>query len=312
MRYALLIMCFMLQNLLMSQATLSVDQTQLRIGDQLHATVQLQSTMGGEWINKDKIWPDSMNGIELVSGPTIREGDDSGMEATYTLAFFDTGFVRIPALPVVIEHQGRTDTFYTLDIPIKVLPVEPDSSGLLAIKDIYKEPFNLAYYRRYIPHLIIFAVLLAALVYWWKKRKKEPVYVETAPAPLSPQEWAMQALDELSAMGLWQQGEIKEHYTRLTSILREYLERKYAIHALEQTSDEIVDQLRQMHLHTELLQDTAQLLSVADLIKFAKADPGTDIHAETIERVRTFVAQTSDTPASVLGDNKTTSHEDLG
>ena len=105
-----------------------------------------------------------------------------------------------------------------------------------------------------------------------------------------PHEWAIKALDELAEKKLWQQGEIKEHYTELTAILREYLERRYGIHAMEQTSDEILVQLRHQHLKSEsLLMDTEELISVADLIKFAKADPGMDIHAATIERVRIFV-----------------------
>ena len=74
--------------------------------------------------------------------------------------------------------------------------------------------------------------------------------------------------------------------------MREYLERRFAIHAREQTSDEILVQLRKQHLSNPLLADTEELLSVADLIKFAKADPGMDIHAATIERVRKFVIET--------------------
>ena len=91
---------------------------------------------------------------------------------------------------------------------------------------------------------------------------------------------------------LWQSGEVKEHYTLLTGILREYLERRYGVNALEQTTDEILQQLSYLQLSDDLITDTEQLLSVADLIKFAKADPGVDIHAATIERVRRFVRET--------------------
>jgi hypothetical protein len=91
---------------------------------------------------------------------------------------------------------------------------------------------------------------------------------------------------------LWQSGEVQEHYTLLTAILREYLERRFGIHAMEQTSDEILAQLQLKQLSEILLQDTHDLLQVADLIKFAKADPGVDMHAAAIERVRSFVQQT--------------------
>ncbi len=132
---------------------------------------------------------------------------------------------------------------------------------------------------------------------WWRKsnRKVEPAE-EIIPEPL-PHEWALDALSALEARKLWQQGEVKEHYTLLTGIFREYLERLYGIQAKEQTTDEILHQLSFQQLTPELLNDTKELLSVADLIKFAKADPGTDIHAATIERVRRFVRETMVIPA---------------
>jgi hypothetical protein len=193
----------------------------------------------------------------------------------------------------VIRQGGSVDTFYTNDVPLLVLPVEPDSMGLRAIKDIYKHPFNPGYYKRFLPHLLLFVLAVTGLYFWLRQRKRKRVVEEVIPIPPLPHEWAYKALEELSAKKLWQRGEIKEHYTLLTAILREYLERRYDIHALEQTSDEILAQLNKQNLSPLLLKDTEELLSVADLIKFAKADPGMDLHAVTIERVRSFVNQTT-------------------
>jgi hypothetical protein len=293
MRYGLMMACLVWCALAFGQANLTVDRTTIRIGDQVRATIELYSSMGGEWINKKNIWPDSIKGIEVVSGPDTTAKNTGGLEAAWSLSFFDTGYVRIPKLPVVLQHQGRTDTFYTEEIPILVLAVEPDSSGLLAIKDIYVHPFSILFYKKYIPHALVVLLLLIGLWYWWKKRKKkeaEPVYV---PPPPAPHEWAYAALDELAAKRLWQSGEVKEHYSLLTAILREYLERRFNIHALEQTSDEIIDQLQSLKLSKRTLEDTASLLSISDLIKFAKADPGIDLHAEAIERVKVFVKETT-------------------
>jgi hypothetical protein len=88
-------------------------------------------------------------------------------------------------------------------------------------------------------------------------------------------------------------GRLKEHYSLLTGILREYLERRFGIHALEQTSDQIISQLHDLRLSDKTLQDTTTLLSISDLVKFAKANPGIDLHAEAIERVRSFVKETT-------------------
>ncbi|HZV68862.1 MAG TPA: hypothetical protein VFG10_04930 [Saprospiraceae bacterium] len=281
-----------------SQASLTVDRMQATIGDQVQATIKTNLSNGREWINVKKIWPDSSAQFEIVSGPDTLQKDLSSMTVTWMIALFDTGFVRLPALALLIQNWDQVDTVYTNDVPIQVRPVEPDSTGLLPIKDIIRQPFNLLYYKKYIPHLIAVALIIFGLIYWWRRRKKEDVR-ELAPYVPLPHEWAFNALAELESKRLWQSGEIKEHYTLLTSVLREYLERRYGIHALEQTSDEILDQLRHQQLSPSLLHDIEQLLSVSDLIKFAKADPGIDIHAATIERVRNFVKQTMQVPSLI-------------
>jgi hypothetical protein len=275
------------------QAVLSVDKTEIRIGDQVRATITTNLSGGREWINADACWPDSLSGIEVVSGPEWNRDRADATIAMWTVAFFDTGVVRIPALKLVIQHQGQSDTFLTNDVPIKVIPVEPDSTGLSAIKDIYEQPFKPGYYKKYIPHILGAILLITALILWLRQRESKRVVPEPAPVPLLPHEWAFKALDDLAEKKLWQQGEVKAHYTYLTTILREYLERRFSIHAMEQTSDEILIQLRRLHLSAGLLINTEELLSVADLIKFAKADPGKDMHAATIERVRDFVKETT-------------------
>jgi len=293
MRVRLLMLSLMIHTLSFGQAALTVDKTTIQIGDQVKATVELYSSMGGVWVNKNKIWPDSIKGIEIASGPDTTAENTGGLVASWNLSFFDTGYVRIPKLPVALRHNGRIDTFYTDEIPILVLPVEPDSSGLLKIKDIYIHPFSALFYKRYIPHALGILLLIAGLIYWWKRRKNKapvPVYV---PPPPAPHEWAYAALDELAAKRLWQSGEVKEHYSLLTGVLRGYLERKFDIHALEQTTDVIIAQLQSLQLSQGTLEDTASLLSISDLIKFAKADPGIDLHAEAIERVRNFVKETT-------------------
>jgi len=293
MKYFFLVLSSLLPLGGFTQGSLSVDKTRIMIGDQIHATIKIDLNNGAEWKNAETVWPDTMKGMEIVSGPVWSKDNPSATLATWVVTFFDTGIVRIPRLPLIIERQGQLDTTFTLDIPIIVNAVEPDSSGLKAIKDIYVQPFSPGYYKRYIPHAIVFMLILAGLIFWLRRRQRKQVIAAPAPIPLLPHEWAYDALNTLAEQKLWQHGEVKEHYTYLTAILREYLERRYGIRAMEQTSDQIIDQLRFRLMNETLLQDTEELLSVADLIKFAKADPGMDIHAATIERVRSFVKLTT-------------------
>ena len=299
----LMLLCHPL--MIIGQGTMRVDRTEVTIGDQVKATLTLNGVSEKSWINGENIWPDSIPGIEIVSGPE-RQHTGTNIAATWTLAFFDTGYVIIPAVPIVI--QGSADTLFTDRIPIHVKAVEPDSSGLAEIRDIYHHPFDPTYYIRYIPIVLMILVGLVVLWYWWKRRSKAlpPVIQEVK---LEPHEWAFKALRELSDRKLWQHGEVKEHYSLLTAILREYLERRFSIHAREQTSDEILQQLYHRQLSPALLADTEELLSIADLIKFAKADPGMDVHAVTIDRVQRFIKETI--PVSVAVEPSKSEHQDV-
>ena len=282
-----------------AQTVMTADKTKVFIGDQIKATITTDLSQGKQWRNLDDVWPDTIRGMEVVSGPEIDAKNPSSARYTWNISVFDTGWVIIPAVPVIIREGNELDTFYTMDIPVQVMPVEPDSNGLAGIKDIVRQPFSIGYYKKYIPHLIVLLLLLGGLYYWWRKTHRKEEIIEVPEPEPPPHVWAFAALDRLEEKKLWQKGEVKEHYSILTAILREYLERRYGIKALEQTSDEILQQLSLQNLSPELLTDTEQLLSVADLIKFAKADPGVNLHEAAIERVRRFVKETMVMPDAV-------------
>ena len=50
-------------------------------------------------------------------------------------------------------------------------------------------------------------------------------------------------LEILKEEQLWQKGEVKIYYTRLTEILRKYLENRFRVYSLELTTDETLEAL---------------------------------------------------------------------
>lgn len=64
-----------------------------------------------------------------------------------------------------------------------------------------------------------------------------------AEKPLLPHELALQKLVALQQQKLWQKGDVKPYQSELTFIIREYLENRFNIQALESTTDEIVQNL---------------------------------------------------------------------
>jgi len=72
---------------------------------------------------------------------------------------------------------------------------------------------------------------------------------------------------------LWQAGKVKEYYPELTDIVRVYIEDRFAVMAIEMTTHEILDGLKKHLINDEAMQKLRGSLELADLVKFAKANP---------------------------------------
>ena len=83
----------------------------------------------------------------------------------------------------------------------------------------------------------------------------------------------MQRLINLEDKKLWQGGKFKEYHVRLSEIVREYLENRYEILAMEQTTEEILDDLKPIRLDQNVRANLKDLLQLMDLVKFAKMQP---------------------------------------
>jgi hypothetical protein len=61
--------------------------------------------------------------------------------------------------------------------------------------------------------------------------------------------------------------------------------------------------LRSGHLSEEMLQSVREVMEAEDLIKFAKAEPSVDVHAQYLDFARSLILQTKidsqSTPADV-------------
>ena len=107
-----------------------------------------------------------------------------------------------------------------------------------------------------------------------------------------PYELAMQALTRLKSEKLCENGHEKEYYTRLTEILRTYLEQRFGINAMEMTSTQIMQQVSR---HDETRPSAGlmkQILEMADFVKFAKVRPLPDDNVKSFTMATRFVEDT--------------------
>jgi hypothetical protein len=158
--------------------------------------------------------------------------------------------------------------------PVEIEARVPEMPKDAEITDI-KRP--LAARRALWPWVLAALIGAAAWEAWrrWKARPRAAGGFFSPPEPLIPPEIAAErALAELEASQLWEQGEHAAYYLRLTDILRAYLEARYAEPASAMTSVEVARLVKAKEPDLKAATLVRELLSRADLVKFARIKPG--------------------------------------
>jgi len=237
--------------------------------------------------------------LEILSTDTLSVMEEIRFTSRFLITSFESGTYDLPPAYAIVQNQeGDLDTFYSNPLMLRFATVEVDTT--LPIKGI-KPPMDIPLtWREYIPYILLAlgAVLLIGFIIYYirkmpKKTKEQVKYDPEVPAHIE----ALKALAELNEQKLWQNEKYKQYYIRLTEILRIYIERRYEINALEMVTDEILENLEQKSLRTDLLGNMRKVLSQADLAKFAKYRPLAEENNFAMEFAVEFVEQTKQAEA---------------
>jgi hypothetical protein len=198
------------------------------------------------------------------------------------LAIYDVGIFEISGPSFLLEDQNFVPTE-----PVRIVVILPpeiqkslqDSVAIAPIKPIIEEPLKIEDFK-YI-FIILGLVILISLLYYYLvvKKKQEPSEPIVILKYTPPHLVALEKLQELKQKQLWQQGNIKDYQSELTYIIREYLENRFEFGALEMTTGEILARVPNQ-VNKEELQ---KILQIADLVKFAKANPPEDLHSQFLD-----------------------------
>jgi len=257
------------------QVETKIDVTKNKIGAQFNLTLKTNVDTLAK-----VVFPTSKNfgKMEVIRSyiiDTIKLGDRYELIKKYGVTQFDSGKYVIPSLKVLINNKA----FATESLLVEVYNVQVDTlkQKLFDIKPIVEVPYELSYFWQYL--LIILLVIgIGALIYWLIKKyqKKKVEEVEELKSPI---ERATILLKTLEKKELWQKGAVKEYYSELTDIARNYIEEAIEIPAMESTTSELILALRvasikkKMTLSAETLENLERVLKQADLVKFAKSKP---------------------------------------
>lgn len=227
--------------------------------------------------------------IVATTKPDTIKADSSGrmveVHQDLTITSFEPGSYMIPSL----AFKGPSGIVRTDPLLLNVQGVKVDTTK--AIYDI-KEPIAVSYtlWDWLKDHWIwIVATLFLILIIWgalrfFKKRPVQRVEIKAPQPVLSVQQMALQKLEAIREKKLWEQGMTKEYYSEISDVLRWYLEQQFRIQAQEKTTNEILDSLISRATEQEIRETLRGVLMLADLVKFAKAQPLPEENIRTIER----------------------------
>ncbi|MBD5308134.1 MAG: cell wall anchor protein [Bacteroides sp.] len=289
----------------------SLDSASLVMGRQTTLHLEVVGPIGeeGDVMLPDSIWQEVE--VRSVGEPKYTDLGNGRrqMLRDIILQSFDSG---VYTLPPVLYIDG-SDTFISNRPVVKVLPVAVDT--LKTVHD-YADVVNpKRQILDYVPDwmadyglwILLCLIAVGAGIYVYLRYKKQG---RILPMPVKreepPYEMAIRQLDELKGESLCERGEEKQYYTRLTDILRVYLQRRFGINAMEMTTTQIRHALHHNEETRLSEKQLSKVLEMADFVKFAKVRPLPDDNIAAMRSAVQFVEETK--PAPVAEDSEKEEH----
>ena len=281
-------------------AVLRLEKNSIRIGDQIQAELSVTLPAGSQ-VKWPMLYDTLTAHVEILRKTDIDTVESNKTRFTlkqeFTVTSFDSGYYRINPILVRYNQPGDTVTFFTETSPatleVQTIQVDP-AKDIKPIKPPLRAPVT---FREIWPWILLaLGVIAIAIAIWYilKRRKNRPKPVATTRLDASkpPYEAAIDALENLKNKRLWQAGLVKEYYSELTDIVREYIELRFMVRALEMTTAEISDAMRLTDAAVSTRDKLIQTLTLADLVKFAKEQPLPVDNELSLNRCFEFVRET--------------------
>lgn len=307
----ILSMCLLLaaKGLLAQQFTAKakLDTFQVEIGDQVYLELSVVKEK-----HTQVVFPRFKNqiieGIDIVSlqaTDTVNLNDkEQKISQRILITSFEDSLFNIPQLPFI----SGIDTVYSNSISFDVQMMSIDSATIskidttqvLKIFDV-KSPIDTPWtfkefwqnYHWYVLGIIALIIIVLLARYIYKRRKENRPFFKKAKPKEPAHIIAFRRLNKLKKDKLWQSGREKEYYSELTNIMREYIENRYDISAMERTSKQLLEVLKYSNsFDKERIPELTQILQLGDLAKFAKFKPLPDENDQSLKNAFSIVENT--------------------
>ena len=196
---------------------------------------------------------------------TSNTGSGTVLSQVIKITSFDSGHWVIPSL--VLGENIVTDS---IPIDVGFSPFNPEQP-YHDIKEIIEVTPEEKKEKPQWWYLLAGAALLLIILVLIFRKKKKPVVTVVEP-PVDPYKEAMTQLEKLQK----EKPEAKQYYSKLVDIFRIYVLNKTGIHSLQNTTDDLVSQLRELKIPKEQFEKLSQSLRLSDFVKFAKYIPSAE------------------------------------
>ena len=211
-----------------------------------------------------------------------------------TITSFDSGYYAIKPFVFIVNNEVVETEPILLEV--RNIPIE----NLEQIRDI-KKPIEvelswLDYVKMHYQKVLIGLLILLVIFVLYKflmREKTEVVVVEKAKPKIAPHIIALKKLYDLNGKKLWQNNKVKMYYTDLSEIVREYIENRFNVPALEQTTIEIISSIQhKSEINSDQKAALKDLLQLSDMVKFAKFKTLADENSKMYESALNFIEVT--------------------
>lgn len=305
LKYFIISIIIFFPSLLFSQAAI-LEKKEILIGDQINFSLQIDKNKG-----KDIQFPVFENeliiGIEILERSDIEEVDGgTRLRQSYKITSFEDSLFLLK--PFIFKVDGKE--IETNPLRLQVSNYKPDSAFISKIDTTQQIPitdikpievapmtFKEFFSRFWWIFLIIIIGIVSYFAYRYMKNRPKfetPIFVK--PKPKIPAHVkAIEKLEQLKKQELHKQENLKPFYTQMSTIIRTYIEERFKIPAMEQITSEIIDEFNKTEFtNKDMDSKLKDLLSLSDMVKFAKNEPDEYKNEMMIEYAFSFVKYTKE------------------
>lgn len=278
----------------------SIDSTHVLIGDQLRLLLEIEKPkdLNVQFPQVPDTFSSKVEVVNRSKVDTIKLDDNTRIKLMQSLLItsFDSGMHQIPPFYFKLKNGQVLDSAATRELAFQVHGMKIDTTkGPVDIKVPYSAPMTLKEIIPYILGIILIVAIIFFIFYYIKwKKKNVPLFVRPEKPAEPAHIIALRELDRIKVQKLWQQEKIKQYYSEVSDTIRIYIQNRFGIQALEQTSAETIGvfKFRRDLVDSNSLDQLQHILSLADLVKFAKYSPLPDDNNQTLMNAYFFVNQT--------------------